>query len=60
MVPRLNAMFADALETPRMREFVAKASGDVFGLKPADFERFQRADIERWRRVTQAAKIQPE
>ena len=60
VVTRLNAMFADALETPRMREFVAKASGDVFGLKPADFERFQRADIERWRRVTQAAKIQPE
>ena len=27
---------------------------------PAEFERFQRADTERWRRVTTAARIQPE
>lgn len=60
IVARLNSLFAEALETPRMREFAAKASADVFALSPADFDRFQRTDVERWRRVTQAAKIQPE
>ena len=60
IVTRLNGLFAEALATARMREFAAKASADVFILSPADFDRFQRADVDRWRRVTQAAKIQPE
>lgn len=57
---RLNALFGEALDAARVREFTARASGEVFRLSPAEFERFQLADTERWRRVTTAARIQPE
>jgi tripartite-type tricarboxylate transporter receptor subunit TctC len=60
VVARLNSLFAEGLDTAGVRDFVAKAGGEVFKLLPADFDRFQRADVERWRRVTQAARIQPE
>ena len=60
VVARLNALFTEGLDTAAVREFIGKASGEVFKLSSADFERFQRADVERWRRVTQAARIQPE
>lgn len=60
VVARLNSLIADALTVPRMREHAARASGDIFNLSPSEFDRFQRTDVDRWRRVTQAAKIQPE
>lgn len=60
VVSRLNALFSEGLDSTVVREFIGKASGEVFKLSPTDFERFQRADVERWRRVTQAARIQPE
>jgi len=60
VVARLNALLAEGLDTAGVRDFVGKASGEVFKLSPGDFDRFQRADVERWRRVTQAARIQPE
>lgn len=60
VVSRLNAMFSEGLDSTVVREFIGKASGEVFKLSPTDFERFQRADVERWRRVIQAARIQPE
>ena len=60
VLARLNALFGEALNAERAREYAAKASGEVFRLSPAEFERFQRADTERWRRVTTAARIQPE
>lgn len=60
VVSRLNALFAEALDTAGVRDFVGRASGELFKLTAAEFDRFQRADVERWRRVTQAARIQPE
>ena len=42
------------------QELAAKASGEIAPVGAAEFARFQSADVERWRSVTQAAKIQPE
>lgn len=60
VLARLNSLFGEALNAEPVRTFVGRASGEIFRLSPADFERFQRADTERWRRVTTAARIQPE
>ena len=60
VVARLNALFAEALQSERAAEYTAKASGSPFRLSATEFERFQRTDTERWRRVTAAARIQPE
>ena len=60
VVSRLNALLGEALNNERVREYAAKASGTLFKLSPQEFDRFQRADTERWRRVTTAARIQPE
>lgn len=60
VVSRLNALLGEALNTDRVREYATRASGSLFKLTPAEFDRFQLADTERWRRVTTAARIQPE
>ena len=60
VVARLNSLFGEALNSEPVRAFVGRASGEIFRLSPADFDRFQRTDTERWRRVTTAARIQPE
>lgn len=60
VLARLNSLFGEALNAEPVRAFVSRASGEIFRLSPAEFERFQRADTERWRRVTTAARIQPE
>jgi tripartite-type tricarboxylate transporter receptor subunit TctC len=60
VVARLNSLFGEALNAEPVRAFVGRASGEIFRLSPADFDRFQRTDTERWRRVTTAARIQPE
>jgi len=60
VLARLNALFAEALNSEPARAFATRASGEIFRLSPTEFDRFQRADTERWRRVTTAARIQPE
>lgn len=57
---RLQTLLQGALKDPRIAEFAAKASGEIVATTAQQFADFQRQDVDRWRRITQAAKIEPQ
>jgi tripartite-type tricarboxylate transporter receptor subunit TctC len=51
VIARLNTEIARALDTPEVREFLAKEGGEVVGGTPEQFAAFIRHDIAKWARV---------
>ena len=60
MVARLSNLFGEVLASDPLRQFAEKMGGELFYSSPAEFDRFQRVDMARWRSVTSAAGIRPE
>ena len=57
---RLNAEATAALKHPESVERLERIGFTVVANSAAEYGAFQRAEIERWRRVVQAANIRPE
>ena len=57
---RLEAALARALATPEIREQYATLSLDPAPLSPPEYAAFLREEIQRWRKVVTAAKLQPQ
>ncbi|RYZ10790.1 MAG: tripartite tricarboxylate transporter substrate binding protein [Comamonadaceae bacterium] len=60
----VTAKLADALQkalaAPAAQEFVAKTGGELMPYPPAKMQQFHLAEIERFRKIAQAAGIKPE
>ena len=46
--------------SPEMKAFFLKEGAEPATMKPAEFETFIAAEIERWKQVAKAADIKPE
>lgn len=57
VLERLNAETVAALRDPAIAPALEAAGYSVVGNSPAEYAAFQRAEIERWRRVATAARI---
>ena len=57
---RLEAAIAKALATPEIREQYATLSLDPAPMSPPEYAGFLREEIQRWRKVVAAAKLQPQ
>jgi tripartite-type tricarboxylate transporter receptor subunit TctC len=60
VVDRLNAEINKIILSPEMKEFFLKEGAEPAAMKPAEFEAFIAAEIERWKQVAKAADIKPE
>jgi tripartite-type tricarboxylate transporter receptor subunit TctC len=60
VVSRLHQEVAHALALPDVKEQSAKLGLDLVGSTPAEFAKFQRAEIAKWGEVIRTAKIMPE
>jgi tripartite-type tricarboxylate transporter receptor subunit TctC len=57
IVEQLSAETAKALATPLIKERATQLGVTLVGNKPADFERFVRAEVERWTQIIRKAGI---
>jgi len=57
MVDRMQSEIRRALTAPAMKEKLARDGVDAIASSPAELDVFMRADIEKWRKVIQAARI---
>ncbi|MEO7405199.1 MAG: tripartite tricarboxylate transporter substrate binding protein [Burkholderiales bacterium] len=55
IVTRINAEIGRAMNTPSMRESLAKQGADVITATPAAFTEFLRTDFDKWGRVVKAS-----
>ncbi len=60
IVARLEAAIAKALATPEIREQFATLSLDPAPMSAQDYAAFLREEIQRWRKIVAAAKLQPQ
>jgi len=60
VVDRLNAEINKIILSAEMKEFFLKEGAEPAAMKPAEFEAFIAAEIERWKQVAKAADIKPE
>ena len=60
VVDRLNAEINKIVLSAEMKEFFLKEGAEPAAMKPAEFEAFIAAEIERWKQVAKAADIKPE
>ena len=60
IIERLNKEIARASQTPEYKAKLKALWIDPMSATPAEFDAFIRAESERWRKVVQAAGIQPE
>jgi tripartite-type tricarboxylate transporter receptor subunit TctC len=60
VVDRLNTEINKIILSPDMKEFFLKEGAEPAAMKPAEFEAFIAAEIERWKQVARAADIKPE
>ncbi|MFT3778482.1 MAG: tripartite tricarboxylate transporter substrate binding protein [Ottowia sp.] len=60
VVKRLNDAFGKASETPEVKAFQAKTSGEVAFGTPEALAQFQAADMKKWEQVIRAAGIEPQ
>ena len=59
-VARLDAAIAKALGTPEVREQYAALSLDPAVMSAQEYAAFLRDEVQRWRKVVAAAKLQPQ
>jgi tripartite-type tricarboxylate transporter receptor subunit TctC len=60
VVERLNTEINKIVQSAEMKEFFLKEGAEPASMKPAEFEAFIAAEIERWKQVAKAADIKPE
>ena len=60
VVDRLNTEINRIILSPEMKEFFLKEGAEPASMKPAEFEAFIAAEIERWKQVAKAADIKAE
>ena len=60
IVDRLNTEINKIILSADMKEFFLKEGAEPASMKPAEFEAFIAAEIERWKQVAKAADIKPE
>ena len=60
VVDRLNTEINKIIQSAEMKEFFLKEGAEPASMKPAEFEAFIAAEIERWKQVAKAADIKPE
>jgi len=60
IVDRLNTEINKIVESPQMKEFFLREGAEPAAMKPAEFEAFSAAEIERWKKVAKAANITAE
>jgi tripartite-type tricarboxylate transporter receptor subunit TctC len=60
VVDRLNTEINRIVLSAEMKEFFLKEGAEPAAMKPAEFEAFIAAEIERWKQVAKAADIKPE
>ncbi|MFO1293042.1 MAG: tripartite tricarboxylate transporter substrate binding protein [Rubrivivax sp.] len=60
VVRRLNEAFAKASESPEVKAFQARTSGEVALSSPEGLAQFQAAEMKKWAQVIQAAGIEPQ
>ncbi len=57
---KLNRIFVDALNSPRVKEFLTRAGSVSFPTTPEQLASFQQAEQKKWKEIVTAAGIQPE
>jgi len=60
VVDRLNTEINRIIVSPEMKAFFLKEGAEPAVMKPAEFEAFIAAEIERWKQVAKAADIKAE
>jgi len=60
VVDKLNAEINRIVQSVEMKEFFLREGAEPAPLKPAEFGKLIEAEIARWKKVAQAANIQPE
>ncbi|HWL82572.1 MAG TPA: tripartite tricarboxylate transporter substrate binding protein [Roseomonas sp.] len=60
LLQRVHAAAAEALQHPEVRPRLEQIGMTVVGNSPEEYGKFQRAEIERWRKVIQTAGITAE
>ena len=60
VVARVNAMFVHALNSPRVKEYLAKVGVMAFPTTPDELMKFQISEEATWRKIHVAAGVQPE
>jgi tripartite-type tricarboxylate transporter receptor subunit TctC len=60
MIDALNKEINAALADPKLRARMADAGGEPMPMTPAELDTFVRADIAKWRKVIDSAKISAE
>jgi tripartite-type tricarboxylate transporter receptor subunit TctC len=60
VIARLNAAIAKAVASAEVRERYAALSLDPVSTAPKEYADYLRAEITRWRKVVQAAKLPPQ
>ena len=60
IVDKLNAAIQQALKTPEMVKLLTEQGIEPAGNSPEEFARLMHADIEKWKRVTREAGIEPQ
>jgi tripartite-type tricarboxylate transporter receptor subunit TctC len=60
VVDRLNGEINKIILSPEMKDFFLKEGAEPAAMKPAEFEAFIAAEIERWKQVAKSADIHAE
>ena len=60
VVEKLQAETVESLKDPQVRERLLSLGSEPVGSTAAEFGRFFRAEVEKWRKVVQEAKVQIE
>jgi len=60
VVERLNAEITKITATPEMREAWAKQGATAMSMTTGEFDRYLRADIEKWARIVKLSGAKPD
>ena len=60
IIDKLNKVIVDALKTPEMEKLLMEQGLEGVGNSPEEFAALMHADIEKWKRVTREAGIEPQ
>jgi tripartite-type tricarboxylate transporter receptor subunit TctC len=60
IIDKLNKAIREALKTSEMEKLLTEQGIEPAGNSPEEFAQLMHADIEKWKRVTREAGIQPQ
>lgn len=60
IIDKLNKLVRDALKTPEIEKLLTEQGIEPAGNSPEEFAELMHADIEKWKRVTREAEIEPQ